>query len=578
VLITRARVEEDEDRVFLRVTAMAETSGGGRLVAALRPYNPEGIQFIETISFEDAPPRWLVNSEHRIDMGERPERVCFSDYHRGDVTHALHDEQDRRSVECTVGMAGSAALFPIGENSAKAVDLQVPLLEKTKTTGTAVGGKRESWPVVLAKTAQLRISDERLVFLYETAKRTLILLSAADVVPGPYTYKRFWFRDACIMSDALLAMNCPDRCRRALDSFPKRQKRSGYFQSQEGEWDSNGQVLWIMDRYCARTGEPVPYDWVQPMLDGVEWIRKKRVSLKKQVLHAGLLPAGFSGEHFGPNDFYYWDNFWSIAGLKTGGRRAGRAESVAREVVIDRYADEYKQHVFAGIDAIANERRHGAIPASPYRRMDAGAVGSLAADYPLQLTAPGDRRIMNTASFLVEHCFHDGAFFQDMIHSGINAYLTLAIAQTFLRAGDPRFRALLERVADLATDTGQWPEAIHPLTGGGCMGDGQHGWAAAEWVLMLRNMFVREERDSLVVGSGLFPEWLKQGEPIAFGPTPTPFGTVTVSFASKNNELTVEIDAAWRQAPGRVVVAVPGYERLEAEDIRQSYTVSSLQE
>ena len=51
-----------------------------------------------------------------------------------------------------------------------------------------------------------------------------------------------------------------------------------------------------------------------------------------------------------------------------------------------------------------------------------------------------------------------------MIHSGINAYLTLSIAQTLLRNNDPRFQELIQTTANLASSTGQWPEAIHPQT------------------------------------------------------------------------------------------------------------------
>src|SRR5206468_11068170 len=122
-----------------------------------------------------------------------------------------------------------------------------------------------------------------------------------------------------------------------------------------------------------------------------------------------------------------------------------------------------------------------------------------------------------------------GGFFQNMIHSGINAYLTLHLAQVRLRAGDAVGAwALMDAVVALASPTGQWPEAIHPLTTGGCMGDGQHIWAAAEWVMMIRNMFVREEADRLVIGSGLLPQWLEVGSALSFGPTLTPWGTVSV--------------------------------------------------
>jgi len=117
----------------------------------------------------------------------------------------------------------------------------------------------------------------------------------------------------------------------------------------------------------------------------------------------------------------------------------------------------------------------------------------LSAGYPLCIFGKTDPRLLDTAEFLMKNCLFRGGFFHDMTHSGINPYLTLHLAQVLLRAGDPRYFGLMTAVADLATSTGQWPESVHPRTGGGCMGDGQHVWAAAEWVLMMRNCFVREE-------------------------------------------------------------------------------------
>src|SRR5690606_9979710 len=125
-----------------------------------------------------------------------------------------------------------------------------------------------------------------------------------------------------------------------------------------------------------------------------------------------------------------------------------------------RQADDLRQAIDRSIDRIPTWRTLGGIPASPYRRIDAGAVGSLVADYPLQLFPPGASSIMATVDALMRQSFHSGGFFQNVIHSGVNAYLTLDIAQTLLRAGDGRYRDLIEAVARLATPTGQWPEAI----------------------------------------------------------------------------------------------------------------------
>src|SRR6185436_1103392 len=94
----------------------------------------------------------------------------------------------------------------------------------------------------------------------------------------------------------------------------------------------------------------------------------------------------------------------------------------------------------------------------------------------------------------------------------------------------------------LATSTGQWPEAIHPHTRAGCMGDGQHVWASAEWVMMIRNLLVREEGNSLILGSGIFPEWLAAESEISWGPAPTEFGSVSVRFKVEPNQIQVTWD------------------------------------
>ena len=152
-----------------------------------------------------------------------------------------------------------------------------------------------------------------------------------------------------------------------------------------------------------------------------------------------------------------------------------------------------------------------------------------------------------------------GSFFQDMIHSGMNAYLTLHMAQALLRAGDPRAFQLLRDVAATASPTGQWPEAIHPHTLGGCMGDGQHVWAAAEWVLMMRSLFLQEEDRGLVLAAGIPGEWLRSGGELSFGPTLTAFGSVTVSVHPGPDGARVAWNGKWHARPACVIVRLPGH-------------------
>jgi hypothetical protein len=552
------------------------------LIVALRPYNPEGIQFIETVSKTADANAWLVNGTTPVNFSNSPTKMVFSNYQDGDVVHKLDSEANIAEIACDVGMATAAALFPLPSTNSHIVEVTVPLakeftdLKPATAKQAALKPAIDSWRDALAPTAHLRVPDTRFQFLYDAAVRSLVLLSADDIVPGPYTYRRFWYRDACLMLNALLAAGLTERAFTILDSFPGRQKFSGYFQSQEGEWDSNGQVLWIMDRYQQMTNHQFKRSWIDSVTKGADWIIRKRTAKKPITPHSGLLPPGFSAEHLGPNDYYYWDDFWALAGLRSAARLAGLFVSDRLRKKYEEEARDLEKYIFASIALIAAHRSKGGIPASPYRRMDAGAIGSMVADYPLQIIGPEDERISNTAEFLMENCFHQGAFFQDMIHSGMNIYLTLDIAQTLLRNRDIRYRQLIDTVAGLASSTGQWPEAIHPLTHGGCMGDGQHGWAAAEWLMMVRNLFVREEGDGVILGSGIFPQWLVEETPLHFGPTQTLFGTMEVQLKKTDKEVILDLNSDYTVAaapPATIIVDVPGYRKITTETIERQHFI-----
>jgi len=558
----RAEMIRAEGRPRTRIAFEAAGPPGAHLVIALRPYNPEGVQFIDGIRAQDGEVVVRSVATHRVAPSAPPDAVRLSNYAQGDVANHIGRPGFSESVDCTVGMATGALCYRLGEDGERAVRVDVipgaAARETARKPAPDAPSAEAAWARWTQACAALETPPGAFKRLYDNAARTLVLLSARDVVPGPYTYKRFWFRDACLMLNALLALGLKDRARAQIDRFGARQKSDGYYHSQEGEWDSNGQVLWIMDRFQRVTGRDLPDRWLDAMERAAHWVVRKRKSGARPAGAEGLLPAGFSAEHLGPNDFYYWDNFWALAGLRCAARQLGRAGRSKAAERARREAEAYAEAVWASVEAAT--ARRGAIPAAPDRRMDAGAIGSMVADYPLQITPANDERIHGTLNYLMNACFYRGGFFQDMIHSGINAYLTLDLAQTLLRNGDPRWRRLVDAIAELASSTGNWPEAIHPVTSGGCMGDGQHGWAAAEWIMMARSLFAREESEGLVLASGLFDEWTVAGQRLRFGPTPTPWGAADINADVREDGMHVWLEGGLERPPPWIEARPPGFE------------------
>ncbi len=115
------------------------------------------------------------------------------------------------------------------------------------------------------------------------------------------------------MVTSLMKIGDIKRSRKIIDYFKKKMRKDGYFQSQIGEWDSNGQAIFTIGEYYKYTKDKNFLKEFYPYVKkGAEWIEKKR---NKYIESNGLLPSSFSAEHFGPNDFYYYDDYFGLKGL-----------------------------------------------------------------------------------------------------------------------------------------------------------------------------------------------------------------------------------------------------------------------
>jgi hypothetical protein len=574
VLQSSVGVERNQSQINATIRYTASSDASGWLVVAVRPCNPEGISSVNDLAVAPHHGGLVVNNQTHIRTEAQPDATVLSEYQQGDVFYSIASgtaaDNNPTQVHCAHGMANGALLYALQPRAAREIRIAIDLgsTSKDKTKGSNGAVVCESYSSALKGACKLSIDNRAYQRLYEVAQKTMALHSPADIYAGPYTYKRFWFRDAALIAHAMAVCGMGERALRALERFIPRQNGAGYFVSQDGEWDANGQVLWALDRIMSLTNQTPGDHWWPVIKKAAHWIEKKRLSEDDSSPHGGLFPAGFSAEHLGPNDYYYWDDFWGVAGLQAAARLATNWSQDSLAQKWSGVADSFMRSIGCSLDTVAHKLGSVAMPSSPYRRLDSSAVGSLAAGYPLKLFAPGDPRLLETVEFLLDNCMVDNGLFHDVSHAGINPYLTLHIAQVLLRNSDVRYRDLMGAIAGMASPTGQWPEAIHPQTKSGCMGDGQHVWAAAEWVMMVQECFVHEERmhNQIVAGRGIQPAWYAQTGRVQFGPVPTSYGTLT-QFLDCSDE---QCRWRWRfKRRGGVVtlrVAVPGFKEEQIED------------
>lgn len=560
-------------RLRVVVEARGEAVRGARFALSVRPYNPEGPAVVHRV--EASPDGFSVDGKPAVVLGERPARTSLSTFWEGDALFAS-EHDDRVVVWCEAGLASGAAFYEVSlDDGERAVFECASFIDPAEATSAAAsqvraalragdgeaGPSREvrrRWRDKREEASRIELCDQELQRVFEQAHTTLLVLDDTDSIkPGPFTYHQHWFRDSAYLVTALGRLGHRVAARQKLSDYPERQDKDGFFRSQDGEWDSNGQAIWtLVEHYRLFDDRKLLEESWDAIEKGARWIVDKRKSGERPPGHAGLLPSGISAEHLGPHDYYLWDDFWGVAGLRTASlaAKALGKQLTAKDLLNE--ADLFLGEIEVALDFSRRRLGRRAMPAAPSRRFDAGMIGNVVSVYPLELFAADDERVVDTLAVLEERFFVDDAFLQAMVHSGYNIYLTLQCAQIYLRAGrsDDAWR-LVRRVQSLATSCGNWPEAVHPRTLGGCMGDGCHGWAAAELCLFVRNALLVEDGDRLVVTPAFPHEW-RAG--LSARQVPTWFGEVSFAVEGNGEELSLLLDPSFRgDGPREVVWRLP---------------------
>ena len=427
----------------------------------------------------------------------------------------------------------------------------------------------------------------------------LILADDGEIHPGPTIYDSFWIRDssveaiACALAgDTGLAGSQLGKHHLAV--FQTRTdwigpaRAYGFFGGQHEqdnfEWDANGEALWAFGKFdriqgpSAAFGAKVYWPYV---LQGARWIRDNRAP-------DGIMLSGWSAEHLGDkNQPHYWDDLWCLAGLYEAARIA---ERIGAAEVAELWAafDTLKAATAESIRWVLTQQRNEGqwetyVPSGPGgdRGLFSTIIGAVAYFHPTRLYYGAklgddiDLAFRLTLETIWSH-FVEGGFRHDKSWQAYGPYLTLQLAHAFLLLGDlDRMDQLLGWVIgnaafakvsryDGATEqwqvtTGTWNEQ-HAYTVADnftampfhvwYMGDMPHGWAAAEFMLLLREILFFEagedDNRQLYIAPGVLPRWLSGngGHSITVTNAATTYGTVfgyTLAHDESNKKIRIDI-------------------------------------
>ncbi|MCX6619839.1 MAG: hypothetical protein NTY38_01915, partial [Acidobacteria bacterium] len=86
-----------------------------------------------------------------------------------------------------------------------------------------------------------------------------------------------------------------------------------------------------------------------------------------------------------------------------------------------------------------------------------------------------------------------------------------------------------------------------------------HGWFAAKYIAVLRNMLVREQDKELHLLSVLSSAWAGPGQSVSLTNAPSNFGPITFQASFRDDGMLVKLDPRFAVAPARIVLHVPWF-------------------
>jgi hypothetical protein len=99
-----------------------------------------------------------------------------------------------------------------------------------------------------------------------------------------------------------------------------------------------------------------------------------------------------------------------------------------------------------------------------------------------------------------------------------------------------------------------------------------HGWFAAKFRTLLRDMLVREQGNDLHLLSAISPEWVKDGNEIVVRRAPTEFGQVNYRVKFSADGATIGFENQLTSRPDKIFLHVPWFVRVRSVRVDGSQT------
>jgi hypothetical protein len=404
----------------------------------------------------------------------------------------------------------------------------------------------------------------------------LLALDRGEIHAGEGFYDVFYIRDGAYQVMEFEEAGLLEEARRALDAYLSHQRPDGRFESQRGQFDANGQAVWVLWQYYKITGDKKWLVDVYPrMRKSVDWTIAARRKTQAEQDFPGLLPAApADGEYLweGKNRIVGYD-FWNLRAMLCTAE-AARILGMNKEAKdLSREANDYRK----AIDAAW--KRTGLAYFPPSWEKDGTHWGNTEILWPTPILDPGDARIAALSTHVRKE--YMGGYVEGIIrwgtpklkaaiHPYMGAYTTM---NDLCRSQDEQVVEDFYWYLLHSTAAHAFPEGVYYQEGTAWGETIPHATGASNYALLLRHMLVHESGDELHLLPAVPDWWLGEGKEIRIERAPTHFGVMSLIVRGTTSGVKVDFTPPQRERPKKIFLHLPKSRPLEwkAQDLKVVY-------
>ncbi|HEX2950673.1 MAG TPA: hypothetical protein VHV83_14090, partial [Armatimonadota bacterium] len=546
--------EGAEGTDFSEVTLTSTVATNATLAIVIRDCGPAGGK-IDSLAWDESHQTMLINDSIRLHVENTPTAYQILP---ADTQHDSPVGIIMFQVALAAAESQQVAFTTRHGFTNRAFAAQLPPTHRHDglTVKNAFKQSQLEWQHALP--ARIYAPDARVVQAWE-ASASHILANMECGLPrvGAINYPVFWIRDCVSVLRALDLFGRHDLARIGNDYLAPLYFSGGF----GAEADAPGEGLWSLVTHAEITGNN---EWLAPVFphirQRVEWIERMlatpvplRAMTENRIPHYTCSPGcnivclpAENGLINGRMDWHspnFYINCWAACGLNS-------AASAASQLGHYDLATQWLDKAIALDDAIARfllphygNERDAVVTPHPTSAVT-GETDILAEHFrhwyvQNRLTPDRQRNPERLWTYFEATQIHNAMLLgfkhaawinlDGMLHDGTSPWPLYAYPE-----GKPQGNEYLPYLNGQSCRG--WLHA--PDAAGGNM---PHLWTAAEMIALIRDMFVREEDDSLILGMGIPEDWLQPGARFGVRDMPTNLGPVSYFVVVQpDGEMTIE--------------------------------------